>query len=148
MNEIPEDPRDDAFYANLAKQLRGATAGEFLKAALSGLSPQEAALAAEIAPAPTHRRTRGNLLLEVDAELAFKGRSYPLPLQVYGKIHPYHPGQSGGRGERRLSPPEPAHAEVYCVVIGNENYSVEIDAAMPEDAIDALAEAAMEECDE
>lgn len=93
-------------------------------------------------------RSKKRPLAEVEAKVKFNGHEFDLTFNVYGRVHRAYPGDSGGPGERRLSPPEPAHVEVDAVTISNSHYEVEIDAALPEEVIEALGAAAMEEAGE
>lgn len=103
-----------------------------------GLQAQAAALAAE-------KRIKKVPVLEIDAELTFHGRSFPVSLQVFGRYHAAHPGQSGGRGELRVSPPEPAHFEIDAVSLDNGHFVVDLDPVLSADCLEAIAEVAMEE---
>jgi hypothetical protein len=91
------------------------------------------------------RRMKNGLTAEIEAELSFGGHNYPVTLYVYGKHHAYHPGQSGGRGEQRLSPEEPAHWEIDEVRLCNGHYFESIDSALSESIMDGIAEYIAEE---
>lgn len=87
-------------------------------------------------------------VLETDATLRFGGREIECTLRAYGRWRPFYPGDSGGRGERRLSPPEPAGFEISAVTISTSGPECEVDFALDSKAIEVIAEAAAEECDE
>lgn len=102
----------------------------------------------ELAIAGRQPLKRAPCVLETDATLRFGGREIECTLRAYGKWCPHYPGDSGGKGERRLSPPEPAGFEISAVTISTSGPEVEVDFALDSKAIEAIAEAAAEECDE
>ncbi len=84
-------------------------------------------------------------ILETDATLRFGGREIECTLRAYGRFRPFYPGDSGGRGERRLSPPEPAGFEISEVTISTGGPECEIEFCLDASAIEVIAEAAAEE---
>ena len=106
-----------------------------------GLDAQAASLAAE-------KRIKRRPAMEIEAELSFNGQHFPITLQVFGKAHAFYPGDSGGPGERRMSPPEPAHFEIDRIAVDNGHFVVDLDPVLSESCQDAIAAMAMEECDE
>lgn len=81
-----DDPRlanDAEFMAQLAAQLRGATASQFLNAALHGLSPQETALIPEVAGTP-----KAEPIWEGDASIKIGSATVDFGCSVFGRKIP------------------------------------------------------------
>ena len=86
-------------------------------------------------------------ILERDAELVAGGLVIGCTLRAYGKWVRAFPGQSGGKGERPISPPEPEHYDIDSVTLSTGPGSIEVEIwnALNEDALDAIADAAYED---
>lgn len=105
-------------------------------------TPLSASELALVGRAPSRRPP---CILETDATLHFNGRDIEVTLRAYGKWRPFYPGDSGGRGERRLSPEEPAGYEISAVTISTGGPECEIEFCLDASAIEVIAEAAAEE---
>lgn len=84
-------------------------------------------------------------ILERDAEIRAGGLVINCTLRAYGRFHKAHPGESGGRGELRVSPPEPAGFEVDYVTLSGPDGEDEIYSCLSSDDIDAISDAAYED---
>lgn len=111
---LPQDANDAEFYANLAAQLRGASAGQFLNAALHGLSPQETALIPEVAGTE-----KAAPLWEGDATLTINGARIDFGACVFGR-------KIAAVSATPTQPAEPAFIDIDDVVIfgGGRDISV------------------------
>lgn len=81
---LPHDADNAEFYAQLAAQLRGASAGEFLNAALNGLSPQEVALIPEAAAA----KPQAEPIWDGDASIKIGSATVDFGCSVFGRKIP------------------------------------------------------------
>lgn len=143
------DPAHDAALSDFAALLRADMdkldgIAEALKAVhfvpqAAGLSVAEQAIAAQSPP------KREQCILERDAELVAGGLTIGVTLRAYGRFHKAHPGESGGRGELPVSPPEPAGFSVDRVTLGGPDGEDEIYGCLSSDDLDAIADAAYED---
>lgn len=148
MASVPlPDPAHDPGIAGVAAMLADLTAQ--LKTLNDLAARRNAERATELSD--SERRVAEQLqrpcILERDAQLVFGGFVIDCTLRAYGRWHNAFPGESGGRGERPISPPEPAHYSVDSVTIstGQGSIEVEIYNALNDDAIDEIACAAHED---
>ena len=147
---LKPDPAHDTGFAEVAAMLRANMdkldgIAEALKAAhfapqAAGLSAAELAIAAQSPP-----RRAEQCILERDAEISANGLTIGVTLRAYGRFHKAHPGESGGKGERRLSPEEPAGFSVDRVTLGGPDGEDEIYGCLSSDDLDAIADAAYED---
>lgn len=112
-----DDPRlanDAEFMAQLAAQLRGATASQFLNAALHGISPSETALIPEVAGTP-----KAEPVWEGDATLVINGARIDFGAVVFGR-------KIAAVAATASQPAEPAFIDIDDVVIfgGGRDISV------------------------
>lgn len=103
---LPQDADTAEYFAHLAAQLRGATAGQFLDAALHGLSPQETALIPEAAAARPHAEP----IWDGDASIKIGGASIDLGASVFGR-------KIAAVAATPSQPAEPAFIDIDDVVI-------------------------------
>lgn len=111
---LPQDVTEAEFYAQLAAQLRGATASQFLNAALHGLSPQETALIPEASGGE-----KAAPIWEGDATLTINGARIDFGACVFGRKIP-------AVAATPSQPAEPAFVDIDDVVIfgGGRDISV------------------------
>lgn len=147
MSAVPRpDPAHDPGLATVAQMLADLTAeiramnDIVAGGARAGLSVAEQAIAAQSLP-----KRAEQCILERDAEISANGLTIGVTLRAYGRFHKAHPGESGGKGERRLSPEEPAGFSVDRVTLGGPDGEDEIYGCLSSDDLDAIADAAYED---
>ena len=95
----PVEAADAELMADLAAHLRGASASQFLNAALHGLSPSEVRFADEASVrAERNERPVG----ELDATLMIGDLKLTFSVAVYGTFHPHFPGDREQPEEREF----------------------------------------------
>lgn len=102
----PHDAQDAEYFAQLAAQLRGATAGQFLDAALHGLSPQETALI----PEAEARKPQAEPIWDGDASIKIGSATVDFGASVFGR-------RIAAVAATASQPAEPAFVDIDDVVI-------------------------------
>ena len=104
-----------------------------------GLAVQAATLRAGIERDFQRTMAKGRTAI-IEAALVIGGQSFPLDLHVYATYQRGCPGQSGGNGERPVSPPEPAGYVLDEIRISNGHYYASIESALSEEICAAIME--------